>query len=140
MTWSPHTSFHKAVEMGNQELSLMLLQRGYVEINSKTQSLEYTALHLAVKNGHTKLIPLLLEYGADKNIKGGYVSSHVPVEMIFHLDDKEKRQQIWNLLGGNEWMIKKVLIRMALIITFAAVALLIFFVIGTLCFSFIGEK
>ena len=139
MTWSPHTSFHKAVEMGNQELSLMLLQRGYVEINSKTQSLEYTALHLAVKNGHTKLIPLLLEYGAYKNITGGFCSS-LPVELIFQLDDKEKRQQIWNLLGGNEWMIKKVLIRMALIITFAAVALLICFAIGTLCFSFIGEK
>jgi len=105
----------------------MLLQHGNVEINAKTQPSEYTALYLAVTNGHTELIPLLLEYGADKNIKGGYVSSHVPVEMIFHLDDKEKRQQIWNLLGGNEWMIKKVLICFIILLSalFFSIALVI---------------
>ena len=99
MTWSPHTSFHKAVEMGNQELTLMLLQHGNVEINSKTQSSEYTPLHLAVINGHTELIPLLLQYGADKNITGGFYS-YLPVEFVIcHVDDKEKRQQIWKLLA-----------------------------------------
>ncbi|XP_045470523.1 putative ankyrin repeat protein RF_0381 [Harmonia axyridis] len=75
-----NTVLHKAVKKGDEKKTLKLLKRG---ANPNIPDLGHLrTLHLAVKYGHLHLIPILVEYGANLDLKTheGYRAIHMLVE------------------------------------------------------------
>jgi len=58
-----------SARLGNTESVRLLLQNG-ASCDATTKN-GYTALHLAVKEGHEQVVSLLLDNGANHNIKTG---------------------------------------------------------------------
>lgn len=59
---------HFAADDGLTDVAKLLITKGKIPINTIDQS-GWTALHLAAGHNHSDLVTLLLENGADINIK-----------------------------------------------------------------------
>ena len=97
---------HLAVHYGHVEMTHLLLRSNYNIINIVDKNWGYTALHEAVKNDQTEMCSLLLNYGADINIKnydGKIASQLAKSAQVKHLLDtilkkNEKYKGIKNIL------------------------------------------
>ena len=72
------TPLGKAADAGDRETLLALLDSG-ANIDQKGQYYRYTPLQWAAWSGHTDIVQLLIEKGADVNAESGYVFGHTPL-------------------------------------------------------------
>ena len=63
------TSLIRAVRADNTELAKKLVKLG-ADVNSRTSTNGWSALHYAVRNGNAEIVQLLLKAGADPNCQG----------------------------------------------------------------------
>jgi len=85
---NPHgeTRLHEAAKKGNYDKVKEMLSQG-ANPNTKCNA-NYSALFDAIIKGHTRVIQLLLESGADADDGGGNTDSYAPLhEAVCHEDD-----------------------------------------------------
>ena len=71
--WPPETPFlHAAARMGCAKIVRQLVKRYGCDVNRSRRKDKATALHLAAYYGHSAVVELLLELGADKTLKNKY--------------------------------------------------------------------
>ena len=76
--WIDGTMLAAAAKGDRSDTVLALLERG-ADLNKKVEGFDYTPLHVAAQDGHSKVIQLLLTHGADPNLKGfdGWTPLHL---------------------------------------------------------------
>ena len=72
------TALHFAVDTANLEMINFLLDRGF-DINNQKNSLSNTPLHIAVKKGLTDIVYVLLEKGANTELKN--INGNTPLDL-----------------------------------------------------------
>jgi ankyrin repeat protein len=96
-----HCALAAAVDGGNLEVVRFMLDNG-VDINGLYKDGE-TALHHAAEQAKTEFVKLLLEYGADVEIKGGRYDQHTPlfsaIDGSIHTYDKARNQDYVETAG-----------------------------------------
>ncbi|KAG5767625.1 hypothetical protein H9Q72_004619 [Fusarium xylarioides] len=75
------TPLHIAVDWGNFEMvEVILLSRFFSDIDAKGEK-EYTALGIAATTGRLDIVSMLLDHGADPNLRNGQHNSSAPLHI-----------------------------------------------------------
>ncbi|XP_018566052.1 transient receptor potential channel pyrexia-like [Anoplophora glabripennis] len=107
---------HLAADLGRTQGLKILLEVKGVNVNAKTKDKEQTALHLAAENSHAECIEVLLEKGANADIKNhmsqtplhlaARAKAHLCVELLLekgranpNIEDCDKRTALHTAIG-----------------------------------------
>uniref|UniRef100_A0A0D2Y576 Nephrocystin 3-like N-terminal domain-containing protein n=1 Tax=Fusarium oxysporum (strain Fo5176) TaxID=660025 RepID=A0A0D2Y576_FUSOF len=75
------TPLHIAVDWGNLEMvEIILSSRFFIDIDAKGEK-EYTALGIAATTGRSDIVSMLLDHGADPNMRNGQRNSSAPLHI-----------------------------------------------------------
>lgn len=70
--WNGRTLLHEAAANGNETIIQTLVEKFNADIHCRTYLGKDTPLHLAVSSNHRSCVCMLLNYGADPNMKNKY--------------------------------------------------------------------
>ncbi|TGO35056.1 hypothetical protein BHYA_0172g00190 [Botrytis hyacinthi] len=79
-------ALHTAVTFGQTHRVVQILKKKNLEISSYTEIDGLSALHLAAKDGHLKIVKILLNYGASVDVPTSMHPTHVTRTNLFGLE------------------------------------------------------
>lgn len=103
---SPYLDFndyrliHAAADGNEKEVKELLLE-GKIDINLKDDVFENTALHFAYQNGHSEVIKLLIEAGADTEIVNDKGLTPKEVDKLQYINENQCQSILYDLAQLN---------------------------------------